>query len=51
MALADFLTFTELDYLFYPNWSFGIAMFIGIPLAIIYGISYTAHAMIKFNSY
>ena len=50
MALADFLTFTKLGYLFYPNWSFGIAMFIGTPLAIIYGISFSVLVSSKVNS-
>ncbi|MEM4171173.1 MAG: ABC transporter permease subunit [Thermoplasmata archaeon] len=47
MALSDLFTYNELGYLFYPNWTFIIVMFIGVPLSIIYGISFGVFASAK----
>lgn len=50
MALSDLFTYNELGYLFYPNWTFIIVMFIGVPLSIIYGISFGVFASAKVSN-
>lgn len=50
MVLTDFLTFGKFGYLFFPNWSFGIILFIAIPLAAIYAISFSVFISGKVNS-
>lgn len=50
MVLTDLLTFNKLGYLFYPNWTFGIVMLIGVPLASIYGISFGVFVSAKVSS-
>ncbi|MEM0163959.1 MAG: ABC transporter permease subunit [Thermoplasmata archaeon] len=50
MALSDLLTYNKLGYLFYPNWAFAIVMFIGVPLSIIYGVSFGVFVSAKVNS-
>ncbi|MEM0161191.1 MAG: ABC transporter permease subunit [Thermoplasmata archaeon] len=50
MALSDLLTYNKLGYLFYPNWAFAVVMFIGVPLSIIYGVSFGVFVSAKVNS-
>lgn len=50
MALSDLLTYKNIGYLFYPNWTFAVVMFIGVPLSIIYGVSFGVFVSAKVNS-
>jgi ABC-2 type transport system permease protein len=50
MALSDLVTFSMLGYLYYPNWTFGIVMLVGVPLSIIYGISFGVFVSGKVSS-
>ena len=50
MSISDFLMHNSLGYLYYPNWNFAIIMFIGVPLSIIYGVSFGVFVSSKANS-
>ena len=41
MVLMDLITHTGLGYLYYPNWSFGVILFLFAPLASILSIELT----------
>lgn len=50
MILIDAFTGNRLGYLFYPNWTFAIILFIGAPLACIYGVSFGVFVSSKTTS-
>lgn len=50
MILADVMTSHVLGYAFYPNWNIGIILFIGVPLAIMYGTSFGIFISAKANN-
>lgn len=50
MILADVMTSHVLGYAFYPNWNIGIILFIGVPLAIMYGTSFGIFISAKVNN-
>ncbi len=50
MILIDVFTGSKLGYLFYPNWTFAIVLFIGAPLACIYGVSFGVFVSAKVTS-
>ncbi len=50
MLLSDVLLSHAIGYYFYPNTSFDIIMFLGIPLACIYSISFSVFISGKVNS-
>lgn len=50
IVLMNVFTAPKLGYLFYPNWAFAIIMFIAVPLACLYAISFSVFISGKVNS-
>ncbi|WMT49384.1 MAG: ABC transporter permease subunit [Thermoplasmatales archaeon] len=39
MTLTDLLTHNFIHYYYYPNWTFGAVMIVGVPLGSLYGVA------------
>jgi len=39
MTLTDLLTHNFIHYYYYPNWTFGAVMLVGVPLGSLYGVA------------
>jgi len=50
MALIDAFTRSAFGYLFFPNWAFGIILFVGVPMAATYAITLSVFISSKVNS-
>ncbi len=50
MVLSDIFTYRYIGYFYYPNSTFAISMIVGVPLSILYGISFGVFISGKVNN-
>ncbi len=49
MILMDIFTFAKVDYLYFPNWNFGIIILLDTPLACVMSIEFSVIISSRMN--